>query len=259
MTVRYPLVLNGSQIQELQPGDSLEANAVYANNISGGVQGSIPYQSSTDSTAMLPPDTAGKILSTNGPNAAPSWVEVGVIAPTNANALRVDGATYRTSTVDTASTGTANTIPCRDGDGNLNAVLFQGTATSALFADLAEKYLADAEYEVGTVVAVGGDAEVTACMKGDRAFGAVSANPAYMMNAGLVGGTYIALKGRVPVKVIGPVKKGDTLLAADNGCCAEAKSTLRGMTVRGTFPDTFAVALETNDSPDVKLVEAIIL
>lgn len=217
MTVRYPLVLNGSQIQELQEGDSLAGAA-----------------SSAD------------FATTSG-------------TANNANALRVDGTNYRTSTVDTASTGTANTIPCRDGDGNLNAVLFQGTATSALFADLAEKYLADAEYEVGTVVAVGGDAEVTACMKGDRAFGAVSANPAYMMNAGLEGGTYIALKGRVPVKVIGPVRKGDTLLAADNGCCAEAKSTLRGMTVRGTFPDTFAVALETNDSPDVKLVEAIIL
>jgi hypothetical protein len=262
MTVRYPLVLNGSQIQELQPGDSLEANATNATsaqNLSGGVQGSIPYQTGPNTTAMLPPNTAGKILSTNGPSAAPSWIDIGDIASTNANALRVDGTTYRTSTVDTASTGTANTIPCRDNDGNLNAVLFQGTATSALFADLAEKYLADSEYEVGTVVSVGGTAEVTACTLGDRAFGAVSANPAYMMNAGLVGGTYIALKGRVPVKVIGPVKKGDTLLAANDGCCAEARSILRGMTVRGTFPDTFAVALETNDSPDVKLVEAIIL
>jgi hypothetical protein len=65
-------------------------------------------------------------------------------------------------------------------------VLFQGTATSALFADLAEKYLTDVEYEVGTVVAVGGDAEVTACMKGDRAFGAVSANPAYKVGTKLV-------------------------------------------------------------------------
>jgi hypothetical protein len=212
MATKFPLVLYGTSIQELQTGDTLDGSS------------------------------AGSIETAN-----------------NSNLLRVDGSLYRSATVDTASTGTPNTISCRDGDGNLNAVLFQGTATSALFADLAEKYLADAEYEVGTVVAVGGDAEVTACMKGNRAFGAVSANPAYMMNAGLVGGTYIALKGRVPVKVIGPVKKGDTLIAADNGCCGEAKTMLRGMTVRGTFPDTFAVALETNDSPDVKLVEAIIL
>jgi carbonic anhydrase/acetyltransferase-like protein (isoleucine patch superfamily) len=128
-----------------------------------------------------------------------------------------------------------------------------------LFADLAEKYLTDVDYEVGTVVSVGGDAEVTACSIGSRAFGAVSANPAYMMNAGLEGGTYIALKGRVPVKVIGPVKKGDSLIASDNGYCAEAMSILRGTPIRGMFPDTFAIALENNDNPEVKLVEAIIL
>jgi hypothetical protein len=135
-----------------------------------------------------------------------------------------------------------------------------GIATSALFADLAEKYLADQDYEVGTVVVVGGNAEVTACSAGDRAFGAVSANPAYMMNSGLEGGTYIALKGRVPVKIIGPVKKGDKLIAAGEGCAAEARSILRNMPISaGTFPDTFAIALETNDNPGVKLVESIIL
>ena len=88
----------------------------------------------------------------------------------------------------------------------------------------------------------------------------MSANPAYMMNAGLEGGTYIALKGRVPVKVIGPVKKGDKLIAAGEGCASEARSVLRNMPISaGTFPDTFAIALETNDAPGVKLVEAIIL
>jgi hypothetical protein len=167
---------------------------------------------------------------------------------------------YRTATVDTASTGTANSIATRDADGNLNAVLFQGTATSALFADLAEKYLADQEYEVGTVVVVGGELEVTACSLGERAFGAVSGSPAFMMNEGLEGGTYIALKGRVPVKVVGPVRKGDKLIAADNGCAGVAHAILKNLPVRaGNFPDTFAIALENNDDDGVKLVEAIIL
>jgi hypothetical protein len=144
--------------------------------------------------------------------------------------------------------------------GSVKGNYFVGIATSALFADLAEKYLADQDYEVGTVVVVGGDAEITACHAGDRAFGAVSANPAYMMNAGLEGGTYIALKGRVPVKIIGPVKKGDKLIAAGEGCAAEARSVLRNMPISAsTFPDTFAIALETNDDPGVKLVESIIL
>lgn len=178
---------------------------------------------------------------------------------TNADRLK-SGAAYVASAVDIAANGTPNTVAVRDIDGNLNAVFFQGTATSALFADLAEKYLTDQEYEVGTVVSVGGDAEVTACKRGDRAFGAVSGNPAFMMNQGLEGGTYIALKGRVPIKVIGPVTKGDKLVAAENGCAGNALIYLRNMAISaGGFPDTFAIALESNDSPDVKLVEAVIL
>lgn len=181
------------------------------------------------------------------------------ITATRADEIKV-GSVYRLASIDTANNGTANSIACRDADGNLNAVLFQGTATAALFADLAEKYLADVEYEVGTVVVVGGDAEVTACKKGDRAFGAVSANPAFMMNSGLEGGTYIALKGRVPVKVHGPVRKGDRLVACHDGCAGEVTQVIKNMPIRaGSFPDTFAIALESNDNPDIKLVEAIIL
>lgn len=179
---------------------------------------------------------------------------------TQAGSLEVGSGTYRTAAVDSLGVGTANTIACRDLDGNLNAVLFQGTATSALFADLAEKYLADEEYEIGTVVVVGGEAEVTACQMGERAFGAVSGSPAYMMNAGLEGGTYIALKGRVPVKVLGPVRKGDKLIAAGNGCAGSAHVILKNMAIRaGSFPDTFAIALENSDDDGIKLVEAIIL
>jgi hypothetical protein len=179
---------------------------------------------------------------------------------TQAGSLEVGSGIYRTAAVDSLGVGTANTIACRDIDGNLNAVLFQGTATSALFADLAEKYLADDEYEIGTVVVVGGEAEVTACQLGERAFGAVSGSPAYMMNAGLEGGTYIALKGRVPVKVLGPVRKGDKLIAAGNGCAGSAHVILKNMAIRaGSFPDTFAIALENSDDDGIKLVEAIIL
>jgi hypothetical protein len=146
-------------------------------------------------------------------------------------------------------TATANTIARRDSGGNLFANVFSGTATTARYADLAEKYLADNDYEVGTVVMIGGDKEVTACQSGFRAVGAVSGNPAYMMNSDLEGGTYIALKGRVPVKVTGPVKKGERLVAS-NGGCAVATSV---------NADTFAVALESNDSTDIKLVECLIL
>jgi hypothetical protein len=155
------------------------------------------------------------------------------------------GATYRSS----ATTATANTIAARDASGDIYASLFQGTATAARYADLAEKYLADQEYEVGTVVVVGGEAEVTASIAGQRAIGVVSANPAFMMNKDLEGGTYIALKGRVPVKVNGAVKKGDRLTAGDTGCAVVTKEC----------KDVFAVALESSEDAGIKLIEAVVL
>ena len=179
---------------------------------------------------------------------------------TQANSLQVGAGVYRTASVSSPDAGDANTIAVRNIDGDLCATIFRGTATAALFADLAEKYLADDEYEVGTVVTVGGEQEVTACQMGDRAFGAVSGSPAFMMNEGLVGGTYIALKGRVPVKVIGAVVKGDKLIAASNGCAGPARVLLQNLPVRaGNFPDTFAIALESSDDEGVKLIEAIII
>lgn len=162
-----------------------------------------------------------------------------------ATTLEVSGQ-YRSA----STAATQNSIAARDGSGNLFASLFQGEASTARYADLAEKYLADAEYEPGTVMMIGGDAEVTASKWGKRAIGAVSTNPAYMMNSELEGGTYVALKGRVPVKVIGRIKKGDELIAADNGCATMAVPHASGV---------FAVALESSDDNGVKIVEALIL
>ncbi len=93
------------------------------------------------------------------------------------------------------------------------------TAASALYADIAERYEADAVYESGTVLMLGGEKEVTlATLHATTAVaGVVSTNPAYMMNS--EAGTdethpFIALKGRVPCKICGPVKKGDLLVAS---------------------------------------------
>lgn len=148
------------------------------------------------------------------------------------------------------TTAAASTIALRDGNGDIFARYFQGIATTARYADLAEKYLADADYEAGTVMMIGGEKEVTASRWGKRAIGAVSTNPAYMMNSELEGGTYVALKGRVPVKVIGRIKKGDELIAADGGCASFAVPHASGV---------FAVALESSDEAGIKLVECLIL
>jgi len=155
------------------------------------------------------------------------------------------------ATARTASTSVGiNTIAARDGSGDLYANIFHGTATEAQYADLAEIYATDVEYEVGTVVTVGGEKEVTASKFGDRAIGVVSANPAYLMNKDAEGQA-IALKGRVPVKVVGAVKKGDRLVASDNGHAIIA--------TMHQYADVFAIALETSTDTLTKTIEAVIL
>jgi hypothetical protein len=128
---------------------------------------------------------------------------------------------------------------------------FVGTSSTAQYADLAEMYLADSDYGAGTVVVVGGDAEVTACAQHgqDNVIGVVSTDPAYKMNSGLAGGTYIALKGRVPVKVFGPIQKGQRLSTSAEPGHAEYAA--------GAY--SFAIALETNNNSGAKTIEAIIL
>jgi hypothetical protein len=93
-----------------------------------------------------------------------------------------------------------------------------GTATTAEYADLAEMYSSDTEYEAGTVVKIGGEAEVTQTTDAfcPNVFGIVSTDPAYLMNSKLAGTRVaVALEGRVPCKVIGPCKKGDRLVTSE--------------------------------------------
>lgn len=148
----------------------------------------------------------------------------------------------------------ASTVAVRDSTNTIKADKFDGTAVKALFADLAEKYLPDAEYDIGTVVKIGGINEITKTKSGDRAIGAISENPAFMMNKELEGGVYVALKGRVPVKVIGKVTKGDRLVASDDGCAISLSLLFLPST-----NNVFAIAIESSDDDGIKLIEAVVL
>jgi hypothetical protein len=94
-------------------------------------------------------------------------------------------------------------------------------SVNANYADLAEKYVADAAYAPGTVLMFGGDKEVTQCVHDmcSRVAGVVSTNPAYLMNSGLEGEytVELALTGRVPTRVRGPILKGDLIVSAGDG------------------------------------------
>jgi hypothetical protein len=107
-----------------------------------------------------------------------------------------------------------------------NDGVFVGTATSARWADLAERYEADAIYEAGTVLAIGGDKEVTLYQPGMPLAGAISVKPAYRMNDENYGNDnsieskmnpFVALKGRIPVLINGSAKKGQWIIADKDG------------------------------------------
>ena len=135
------------------------------------------------------------------------------------------------------------------------ATTFSGVSTTAKYADLAENYTTDQVYEPGTVIVVA-SAEDGGCNLaegiasyniGQRVLGVVSTNPAFIMNHEL-DGQAIALRGRVPVKVVGSIRKGQPLICNEDG---------KGM--YGDTNNSFAIALETNEEHSVKLVECVIL
>ncbi len=129
----------------------------------------------------------------------------------NADTLKLGGV-YVVAT----TTNTANTIVARDASGNFSAGTVTAIASQAKYADLAECYSADAMYEPGTVLEIGGTAEVTIAetYASEMVVGVVSTNPAYLMNSELENSVAIALRGRVPCRVVGPIKRGDALVSS---------------------------------------------
>ena len=141
-----------------------------------------------------------------------------------------------------------DTIVARTGEGNINAELFVGTATQSQYADLAEKYTTKEELEPGTAVAVCShpDHEVGPASASQLCIGVVSTDPGLMMNSESEG-QYIALKGRVPVRVHGAVKKGQAVYAWNDGVCRTISTTA-----------LVGIALESNNNEEEKLVECVL-
>jgi hypothetical protein len=111
---------------------------------------------------------------------------------------------------------------------DIRANVVHATSTSAQYADLAERYEADCETEVGDVVMLGGNCEITKCQDdlSDAVFGVISESPAFLMNAQAGNNEthpMVALKGRVLVKIKGTGKAGDRVVSAGNGEARIAK------------------------------------
>lgn len=210
--------------------------------------------------------TAGQFLMSTGATTAPSWSSS---LPTTLTAVTQPSGTSNTTLATTefvanstvynsqrlsgmvASTvATPNTIAQRDASGNLTANVFNGRATSALYADLAEKYTTDVMYGVGTVIVVS-DSEQSETTQSSRVgqfvLGVISDKPAHVMNSEC-NGQAIALVGRVPVRIVGPIRKGDRIASSDVAGCAYASSV-----------NSFGTALSSDSDMGEKLVECAII
>ena len=137
---------------------------------------------------------------------------------------------------------------------------YHGTATKALYADLAELYSSDQEYDPGTVLMIGGEAEVTQTTEAfsPEVFGIVSSNPAYLMNSAMEGTTVpVALEGRVPCKVIGPVRKGQRLVSSEEPGTARAVSDYEKQEALDWYR-IVGRAIANKDSEGVELIEVVV-
>ena len=134
-----------------------------------------------------------------------------VLTPNGTGNVNISSNIMPTSSNASANIGSATTY--------FNTIF--GKATTAQYADLAENYLADADYAPGTVLDFDGTQEVTISThdSSKRVAGVVSTNPAHLMNSTLDGAhvTAVALAGRVPTQVTGTIAKGDLMVSAGNG------------------------------------------
>ena len=221
-----------------------------ASDLTGDVTGSISGGTVAGTSVTASGTVTGATL-TDGTASINSGQITGGVTATFSGA--VQGGTLTDGTMSISS-GVLTGGVTGDFSGDVTAVNFNGVATSAKYADMAEIYSADADYEAGTVVKIGGEAEITQTTEHADAdvFGVISTNPAYLMNSEAEG-LPVALAGRVPVKVVGKVAKGERLVASDEPGMAWALGS--------DDYDTRAIigrSLEDKDDGGIGLVEAVI-
>ena len=169
-------------------------------------------------TGTATSNSLAPFVNTSGTVTATAGVFIGNL--TAAGVLTVNSGAAATAIVN----GAGNAVGNIGSSGTYFNRLF-AQATTALYADLAEVYKADAAYPPGTVLVFGGDQEVTVSTSSHdaRIAGVVSTNPAHVMNSGLVSEytVEVGLIGRVPCQVIGPIAAGDRVVSSSQAGVAE--------------------------------------
>lgn len=209
LTGTQDITLNGQA--DLRFGDSDSSNWVAFQapaTIASNVTWTLPNADAGVSGYALVSDAAGTL----------SWAAAGATV-TQDNSTNTNFNLYYASTTSGALTAVkydGADLLFNPSTSTLTCTNFAGTATSAQYADLAERYTSDSDYAPGTVVVFGGDAEVTQSDSplSRRIAGIVSTDPAYLMNSALEDGVSVGLVGRVPCKVVGEINKGDMMVSS---------------------------------------------
>ena len=195
-------------------------------------------------------DVSGTVNATAFTGPLTGAVSGNVTGSSSLNLLLTGGTLTGTLTTQTVIPVTDATYDIGSSTKGYNTV--HAKATSAQYADLAEIYEADSEYEVGTVVIFGGEKEITVSSMGadPRVAGVISGDPAYLMNSKATGQA-VALQGKVPCKVVGQISKGDMLVT---------HSQHPGVARKGTNPSMGTVigkALEEYNSTEIGTINIV--
>jgi len=208
-------------------------------------------------TAMSIDGATGVTTVASTPSAGDNSLKIATTAYVDTNTLYRNGTTTITGDLLPSAAGARSLGSATYQFANIYSTYFRGTSITALYADVAERFAADATYEPGTIVALGGAAEITrvADELSEEVFGVISDKPAYLMNSGAGDDEThppVAMTGRVPVKVVGRVNKGDRLVSAGNGLARAAKKG------EANSFNTFGRALEDKTTTGEGLVTAVV-
>jgi hypothetical protein len=186
------------------------------------VSGAVNFGSSGNRITTVYATTFNGALTGNADTAS---VATAVTASANNTANETVYVTFVDGTTGTQGIETDTNLSYNPSTNTLTTGIFSGTASAAQYADLAENFRPDTSYAPGTIVALGGAEEITAVNEelSSNVFGVVSSRPAYLMNSAQEGGAPVAVAGRVPVRVVGMVNKGDRLVSAGNGMARSAQ------------------------------------
>jgi hypothetical protein len=260
-TINATTVLSGSgnvtvgNVNAAHYGNTIGATAIYSGNVTAGnIITTTSYGNAIGATAIY----SGNVTSGN--------LTTGKITASNAtfsgNVSFTGNITLPAAATIDLSAVTQSIVPSANLTYNLGSTStwwnnIYGTAVHAQYADLAERFKSDTEYAPGTVVELGGAAEITAAGTdlSEEVFGVISTNAAYLMNSGAGSDAThppVAVQGRVPVRVTGTIRKGDRLVSAGDGVARAGKrSEITAWNVIGR-------ALEDKTSPGPGIVEAVV-